>query len=197
MELEDRFRVDKEHLDHANVLATKYQDAMKAAIKAKKLADAKRAEAEESLNAVLDSFTKAEDRIQALESEFKQAKRAVYESGSKDAQEEMRLQLPRVCNEFYTDAWHDAVALLNSGQTTMTPEPPKLPFPGAPPPLPPHAVLNSPPPQLGAVMVDLEDEEVNSAETAVPVDADHLPDAPVTALEGGSTVVGDAGLNDL
>ena len=71
MELEDRFRVDKEHLDHANVLATKYQDAMKAAIKAKKLADAKRAEAEESLNAVLDSFTKAEDRIQALESEFK------------------------------------------------------------------------------------------------------------------------------
>lgn len=71
MELEDRFRVDKEHLTHANSLATKYQDTRKKAVEAKKLADAtdrKKAEAEESFQAVLDSLTKAEDRIQALES---------------------------------------------------------------------------------------------------------------------------------
>jgi hypothetical protein len=46
----------------------------------------------------------------------------------------------------------------------LPPDPIKLPFPGATPPPPPETVLNSPPPQLGVVMVDLE--EVNSAEAA-------------------------------
>jgi hypothetical protein len=126
--------------------------------------DAKRVEAEESLNAALDSLTKAEDKVRALELELERAKKAAYESGSKEAQDEMGRQLPRVCNEYYTDAWNDAIAVLNSGQTMLPPNPIKLPFPGATPPLHPEAVLNSPPPQLGAVMVDLE--EVESAEAA-------------------------------
>uniref|UniRef100_A0A2N9IRC8 Uncharacterized protein n=1 Tax=Fagus sylvatica TaxID=28930 RepID=A0A2N9IRC8_FAGSY len=65
-ELEERFRTNKDHLAHANVLALKYQDAKKMAADAKKMAeaaDAKRVEAEESLNAALDSLTKAEDKI--------------------------------------------------------------------------------------------------------------------------------------
>ena len=91
LESEDRFWTSKDHLAHANVLATKYQDAKKASVEAKKLADAKRKEAEESLDAALASLTKVEDKIRALELEFEQAKRAAYKSGSKDAQEEMRL----------------------------------------------------------------------------------------------------------
>ncbi len=87
MELEDCFRADKEHLAHANSLATRYQDAKKKAAEAKKLADAvdaKKVEAEESLQAALESLTKAEERIQALELEFEQAKRAAYEVGCKE-----------------------------------------------------------------------------------------------------------------
>jgi hypothetical protein len=149
LELKDWFRTGNDHLAHANVLASKYQDAKKASVEAKKLADetdAKRKEAEESLDAALASLTKAEDKIRALELEFERAKRVAYESGSKDAQEEMRLQLPRVCNEYYTDAWNDAIAVLNSGQTMLPPDPIKLPFPSATPPPPPETVLNSPPP---------------------------------------------------
>ncbi len=92
MELEDRFRANKDHLAHANVLATKYQDAENMATEAKKLvdaADAKRVEAEESLHAALDSLTKAEDRVRALELEVERVKKAAYESGSKEAQDEM------------------------------------------------------------------------------------------------------------
>jgi hypothetical protein len=136
--LEDWFRTGKEHLAHANVLATKYQDAKKAFVEAKKLAeeaDIKRKEAEESLDAALASLTKAEDKIRALELEFERAKKAAYESGSKEAQEEMGRQLPGVCNEYYTDAWNDALAVLSSGQTMLLPNPIKLPFPGATPPL--------------------------------------------------------------
>ena len=55
------------------------------------MADAKRKEAEESLDAALASLTKVEDKIRALELKFEQAKRAAYKSGSKDAQKEMRL----------------------------------------------------------------------------------------------------------
>uniref|UniRef100_A0A2N9FBG3 Uncharacterized protein n=1 Tax=Fagus sylvatica TaxID=28930 RepID=A0A2N9FBG3_FAGSY len=111
LELEDRFRANKEHLAHANSLATRYQDTKKKAIEAKKLADAanaKKVEAEESFKAALESLTKAEDKIWAYESDFKQqAKR--YEAGSKKAQNEMNCHLPGVCNEFYTDGWHVAV----------------------------------------------------------------------------------------
>ena len=82
-------------------------------------ADAKRLEAEESLNAALDSLTKAEDKIRALESKFDQAKKAAYEAGSSDAQAEMGDQLPWVCNEFYSDGWKKAVSILSSGQTTL------------------------------------------------------------------------------
>ena len=140
MELEDCFRADKEHLAHTNNLATRYQDARKKAAEAKKLveaADIKRVEAEESLQAALESLTRAEERIRALKSEFKQAKREAYENRSKEAQDEIGLQLPGVCNEFYTDAWHDVVAFFRSRRTTLTPEPPKLPFPCARPPPPP------------------------------------------------------------
>uniref|UniRef100_A0A2N9F9C4 Uncharacterized protein n=1 Tax=Fagus sylvatica TaxID=28930 RepID=A0A2N9F9C4_FAGSY len=163
LELEDRFPANKDHLAHANVLATKYQDVKKMASEAKRLADAadaKRVEAEESLHAALDSLTKAEDK------------------------------LPGVCNEYYMDAWNDAIAMLNSGQTMLPPNPIKLPFPGATPPPHPETVLNSPPPQLGAVMVDLE--EVESAEAAGPVDAG-LQDAP----DGGSAAPDEAGPNNL
>jgi hypothetical protein len=89
LELEEWFRTTKDHFAHANVLALKYQDAKKMAAEAKKLAeaaDAKRAEAEESLNAALDSLTKADDKIRALEFEFDQAKKAAYEVSSNDAQ---------------------------------------------------------------------------------------------------------------
>jgi hypothetical protein len=188
LELEDRFRTGKDYLAHANVLASKYQDTKKASVEAKKLADeadAKRKEAKKSLDAALASLTKAEDKIRALELEFERAKKAAYESGSKDAQEEMRLQLPGVCNEFYTEAWNDAIAVLNFGQSTLPPKPLKLPFPSATPPPPPELVLNSPPPQLGVITVDLE--EVNSAEAEGPADVGHLPDAPALAPEGGST----------
>ena len=81
----------------------------------------------------------------------------------------MGRQLPGVCNEYYTDAWNDAIVVLKSGQTMLPPNPIKLPFPGAVPPPHPETVLNSPPPQLGTVMVDLE--EVESAEAVGLVDA--------------------------
>ncbi len=161
LELEDRFRANKDHLAHANVLAAKYQDAKKMAAEAKRLAnsaDAKRVEAEESFNAALDSLTKAKDKVRALELELERAKKEAYESGSKEAQDEMGRQLPRVCNEYYMDAWNDAIVVLNSGQTMLPPDLIKLPFPGATPPSHPEAVLNSLSPPLGAVMVDLEVE---------------------------------------
>jgi hypothetical protein len=60
-------------------------------------------EVEESLQVALDSLTKAEDKIWAYELESEQAKRDAYETGSKEAQDEMGFQLPGVCNEFYTD----------------------------------------------------------------------------------------------
>ena len=97
MELEDQFQANKDHLAHANVLAAKYQDAKKMATEAKRLADAadaKRVEAEEPLNAALDSLTKAEDKVRALELELERAKKEAYESGSKEAQDEMGCQLP-------------------------------------------------------------------------------------------------------
>ena len=153
-------------------------------------ANTKRKEAEESLDATVASLTKAKDKIRALELEFERAKKAAYESGSKEAQDEMGHQLPGVCNEYYTDAWNDAIAMLNSGQTTLPPDPIKLPFPSATSPPYPNTVLNSPPPQLGAVMVDLE--EVESAEAAGPVNVG-LHDAP----SGGSAAPGGAGPNDL
>ena len=192
LELEDRFRANKDHLAHANVLAAKYQDAKKMATEAKRLADAadaKRVEAEESFNAALDLLTKVEDRVRALELELERAKKEAYESGSKEAQDEMGRQLPRVCNEYYVDAWNDAIAILNSGQTMLPPNPIKLPFPGATLPPHPEAVLNSPSPLLGAMMVDLE--EMESAEAAGLVDAG-LHDTP----NGGSAAPGEAGLNN-
>uniref|UniRef100_A0A2N9G0U2 Uncharacterized protein n=1 Tax=Fagus sylvatica TaxID=28930 RepID=A0A2N9G0U2_FAGSY len=170
LELEDRFWVNKDHLAHANVLAAKV-------------------EAEESLNAALDSLTKAEDKVQALELELERAKKEAYKSGSKEAQEEMGRQLLGVCNEYYTDAWNDAIAVLNSGQTMLPPDPIKLPFPGAIPPPHPEEVLNSPSPLLGAVMVDLE--EVEPTEAAGLVDTG-LHDAP----DGGSAAPGEAGPNN-
>ena len=102
----------------------------------------------------------------------------------------MGRQLPGVCNKYYTDAWNDTITVLSSGQTMLPPNPIKLPFPGATPPPHPEAVLNSPPPQLSAVMVDLE--EVESAEAAGPVDAG-LHDAP----DGGSAAPGEASPNNL
>jgi ATP-dependent Clp protease ATP-binding subunit ClpA len=138
LELEDRFRATKSTLAHANNLATRYQDAKKKAAEAKKLADAadaKRVEVEESLQVALESLTKAEERIRALELEFEQAKRAAYETGSKEAQDEMGLQLPGVCNEFYTDDAGPQSSLLLNSRRTLTLEPPS-PFPSARPPLP-------------------------------------------------------------
>ncbi len=102
----------------------------------------------------------------------------------------MGRQLPELCNLYYTDAWDDAIAILNSGQTMLPPKPIKLPFPGATPPSPLETVLNSPLPQLGAVMVDLE--EVESVEAAGPIDAD-----PQDAPEGGSATLDDVGLGNL
>ena len=87
MELEDRFQANKKHLAHANSFATRYQDAKKRVAEVKKLADAadaKRVEAEESLQAMLDSLTKVEDKIRAYELESEQAKRAAYKAGSKE-----------------------------------------------------------------------------------------------------------------
>ena len=86
------------------------------------------------------------------------------------------------------DAWNDAIAVLNSGQTMLPPDPIKLPFPGATPPPHPEVVLNSSSPPLGAVMVDLE---VESTEAAGPVDAG-LHNAP----DGGSAAPGEAGPNN-
>uniref|UniRef100_A0A2N9GU50 Uncharacterized protein n=1 Tax=Fagus sylvatica TaxID=28930 RepID=A0A2N9GU50_FAGSY len=192
LELEDRFRTNKDHLAHANVLATKYHDAKKMATEAKSLAeaaDSKRVEAEESLSEALDSLTKAEDKVRALELELERVKKEAYESGSKDAQDEMGRQLPGLCNLYYTDAWDDALAMLNSGQTMLPSKPIKLPFPGAVPPPPPETVLNSPLPQLGA-MVDLE--EVESAEAAGPAHDD-----PQDAPDGGSAAPDDAGPGNL
>ena len=71
----------------------------------------------------------------------------------------------------------------------LPPNPIKLPFPGAAPPPHPETVLNSPPTQLGTVMVDLE--EVESAEAVGLVDAG-LQNAP----DGGSTAPDD-GPNNL
>jgi hypothetical protein len=169
------------------------------AVDAKKLAeeaDAKRLEAEESLTAALDSLTKAEDRIRALESEFDQAKKAAYEAGSSDAQAEMGDQLPGVCNEFYSDGWKKAVSALSSGQTTLPPLPPSVPYPSARPPPPPEVVLATPLEvlvtpitELSTDIVNLEDEE-NSAEAAAPEDADQA----LGVHEGGSAVPDEAGL---
>uniref|UniRef100_A0A2N9I2P9 Aminotransferase-like plant mobile domain-containing protein n=1 Tax=Fagus sylvatica TaxID=28930 RepID=A0A2N9I2P9_FAGSY len=168
------FGPTKDHLAHANVLAT---------------------------NEALDSLTKAEDKVRALELELERAKKEAYESGSKDAQDEMGRQLPGLCNLYYMDAWDDALAVLNSRQTTLPSQPLKQPFPqtalswSRPPPAPeaPEAVLNSPLPQLGDV-VDLEEvesaeaaggrlEEVESAEAAGPAHDEPMGgDAP----DGGS-----------
>ena len=192
MELEERFRADKEHLAHANALAAKYHNVKRASVEAKKMAeeaDAKRKGAEESLDAALASLMKAEDKVRSLEQEIKRVKVAAYEKGSQEAQDEMGRQLSGVCNEYYMDAWDDAIAMLNLGQTTLPPKPIKLPFPGAIPPPRPEAVLNSPPPQLSPVTVDLE--EVESAEAEGPIDA-----APHEALDGGSTAPGLADPND-
>jgi hypothetical protein len=85
LELEERFRADKEHLAHANALVAKYHDVKRASMEAKKMAeeaDAKRKEAEESLDAALDSLTKAEDKVQSLEQEIEWVKVAAYEKGS-------------------------------------------------------------------------------------------------------------------
>uniref|UniRef100_A0A2N9J0U7 Uncharacterized protein n=1 Tax=Fagus sylvatica TaxID=28930 RepID=A0A2N9J0U7_FAGSY len=209
LELEERFRTTKEHLAHANVLALRYQDARNAAAEAKRLAeeaDSKRKEAEESLTAALDSLTKAQDRIRALESEFDQAKKASYEAGNNDAQAEMGEQLPGVCNEFFSDGWKKAVSFLSSGQTTLPPLPPSVPFPGARPPPPPEVVLATPLDvpvtpitELSTDIVNLEDEE-SPAEGAVPEDAvleeDAVPEdaaqAP-SAGEGGGAAPGEAG----
>uniref|UniRef100_A0A2N9EDZ3 Uncharacterized protein n=1 Tax=Fagus sylvatica TaxID=28930 RepID=A0A2N9EDZ3_FAGSY len=161
----------KDHLAHANVLALKYQDAKKMAADAKKMAedaDAKRLKAEESLNAALDSLTKAEDKIRALESEFDQAKKAAYEA---------------------------AVSILSSGQTTLPPLLPSVPYPGARPPPPPEAVLATPLEvpvtpitELSTDVVNLEDE-VNSTDEAAPEDAAQALDV----LDGGSVVPDEAG----
>uniref|UniRef100_A0A2N9GX66 Uncharacterized protein n=1 Tax=Fagus sylvatica TaxID=28930 RepID=A0A2N9GX66_FAGSY len=208
LELEERFRTTKEHLAHANVLALRYQDARNAAAEAKRLAeeaDSKRKEAEESLTAALDSLTKAQDRIRALESEFDQAKKASYEAGNNDAQAEMGEQLPGVCNEFFSDGWKKAVSFLSSGQTTLPPLPPSVPFPGARPPPPPEVVLATPLDvpvtpitELSTDIVNLEDEE-SPAEGAVPEDAvleDAVPEdaaqAP-SAGEGGGAAPDQAG----
>jgi hypothetical protein len=208
LELEERFRTTKEHLAHANVLALKYQDARSAAAEAKRLAeeaDSKRKEAEESLTAALDSLTKAQDRIQALESEFDQAKKASYEAGNNDAQAEMGEQLPGVCNEFFSDGWKKAVSFLSSGQTTLPPLPPSVPFPGARPPPPLEVVLATPLDvpvtpitELSTDIVNLEDEE-SPAEAAVPEDAvpeDAVPEDAAQAPdagEGGGAVPDEAG----
>uniref|UniRef100_A0A2N9FNU8 Uncharacterized protein n=1 Tax=Fagus sylvatica TaxID=28930 RepID=A0A2N9FNU8_FAGSY len=198
LELEERLRTNKEHLAHANVLALKYQDAKKMAADAKKMAeeaDAKRLEVEDYLTAALDSLTKAEDKIRALESEFDQAKKAAYEAGSSDAQAEMGDQLPGVCNEFYSDGWKKAVSALSSGQTTLPPLPPSVPYPGARPPPPPEVVLDTPLEvpvtpitELSTDIVNLEEEE-NSAEAAAPEDADQAP----SVQEGGSAAPDEAG----
>uniref|UniRef100_A0A2N9F888 Uncharacterized protein n=1 Tax=Fagus sylvatica TaxID=28930 RepID=A0A2N9F888_FAGSY len=198
LELEERFRTNKEHLAHANVLALKYQDAKKTAADATKKAedaDAKRLEAEDSLTATLESLTKAEDKIWALESEFEQAKKAAYEAGSSDAQAEMGEQLPGVCNEFFSDGWKKAVSALSSGQTTLPPLPPSVPYPGAWPPPPPEVVLATPLEvpvtpitELSMDVVNLDDEE-NPAEAAAPEDADQAP----SVQEGGSAAPDEAG----
>ena len=198
LELEERFRTNKDHLAHANVLALKYQDAKKMAADAKKAAedaDTKRLEAEDSLTAALESLTKAEDRIRALESEFDQAKKTAYEAGSNDAQAEMGAQLPGVCNEFFSDGWKKAVSILSSGQTTLPPLPPSVPYTSArPPPLPevilatPLEVPVTPLTELGTEIVNLEDE-VNSAEEAAPDDAAQATSIP----DGGSAVPDEAG----
>uniref|UniRef100_A0A2N9I0U4 Uncharacterized protein n=1 Tax=Fagus sylvatica TaxID=28930 RepID=A0A2N9I0U4_FAGSY len=173
---------------HAIVLAIKYQDAKKTAAEAQSLAEAansKRVEAEESLSEALDSLSKAEDKVRALELELERAKKEAYERGSQEAQDEMGRQLPGMCNLYYTDAWEDALAVLNSGQATLPPTPLKLPFPGAVPPPSPEAVLNSPLPQLGDV-VDLEEEE--SAEAAGP-----SHEEPQDAPDGGCAAPDDVG----
>ena len=198
LELEERFRANKDHLAHANVLALKYQDTKKMAADAKKLAeeaDAKRVEAEESLTAALDSLTKAEDKIRALESEFDQAKKTAYEAGSNDAQAEMGDQLPGVCNEFFSDGWKKAVSFLSSGQTMLPPLPPSVPYPGARPPPPPEVVLATPLEvpvtpiaDLSTEVVNLDDEE-NSAEAAALEDAAQAPSVP----NGGSAIPDEAG----
>jgi hypothetical protein len=200
LELEERFRTNKDHLAHANVLALKYQDAKNMAAEAKKLADAadaKRVEAEESLNAALDLLTKAEDKIRALKSEFDQVKKAAYEAGSNDAQAMMGDQLPGVCNEFYLDGWKKAVSILTSRQTMLPPLPPSMPYPGARPPPPPEFVLATPLevpvtpiPEISTDVVNLEDE-VNSAEATALNDADQAPSVP----EGGSAASDEAGPN--
>ena len=202
MELEEWFRTIKDHLAHANVLALKYQDAKKMAAEAKKLAeaaDAKRAEAEESLNAALDSLTKAEDKIRALESEFDQAKKAAYEVSSNDTQAEMGDQFPGVCNEFYLDGWKKAVSIWTSGQTTLPPLPPLVPYPGARPPPPPEFVLAtllevlvSPILEVGTDVVNLEDV-ANSAEATALDDAGRVPVVP----DGGSAAPGETSPNVL
>uniref|UniRef100_A0A2N9FY98 Uncharacterized protein n=1 Tax=Fagus sylvatica TaxID=28930 RepID=A0A2N9FY98_FAGSY len=128
-------------------------------------------------------------------SEFDQAKKAAYEAGSSDAQAEMGDQLPGVCNEFYSDGWKKAVSILSSGQTTLPPLQPSVPYPGAWPPPPPEVVLATPLevpvtpiPEISADVVNLEDE-VNSAEAAAPDDAAQAPGVP----DGGGAVPDEAG----
>jgi hypothetical protein len=92
------------------------------------------------------------------------------------------------------------VSFLSSGQTTLPPLPPSVPFPGARPPPPPEVVLATPLEvpvtpitELSTDIVNLEDEE-NSAEGAVPEDA--VPEDAVQAPgvgEGGSAVPDEAG----
>ena len=198
LELEERFRTNKEHLAHANVLALKYQDAKKTAAEATKKAedaDAKRLEAEDSLTAALESLTKAEDKIRALESEFEKVKKAAYEAGSNDAQAEIGEQLPGVCNEFFSDGWKKAVSALSSGQTTLPPLPPSVPYPGARPPPPPEVVLATslevpvtPITELSTDVVNLDDGE-NTVEAAASEDAAQAPNVP----DGGSAVQDEAG----
>jgi hypothetical protein len=108
---------------------------------------------------------------------YQQAKR--YEAGSKKAQNEMNCHLPGVCNEFYTDGWHVAVGISNSGLTPLTPEPPSSPFPNARLP---------PPPKAGTDVVDLEDAEVTSILVVKEPFGAGLPqDDPAPTAEGGST----------
>ena len=106
-------------------------------------------------------------------------------------------QLPGVCNEFYLDGWKKAVSILSSGQTTLSPLLPSVPYPGARPPPPPEVVLATPLvvpvtpiPEISTDIVNLEDE-VNSTEAAAPDDVDQAPGVP----DGGSVTPDEVGPN--
>jgi hypothetical protein len=101
----------------------------------------------------------------------------------------MGLQLPEVCNEFYTDGWHVVVAFLNSRRTTLTLEQPSLPFPGARPP---------PPPEAGTNVVDLKNAEVTSVPAAQePIGASQPQDVSAPTIEGGSAAPLDLDFDDV